>query len=46
MAWVSYGVSGFPLSGCDNVGLAHDPGVVLYRGVILYTNEQGHEKVS
>lgn len=46
MAWASYGVSGFPLSGCDTVRLACDPGVVLYRGAVLDTNDQGLKKVS
>lgn len=45
MAWVSYGVPGFHLSGCGTVRLAHDPGAVLYTAVVLYTNEQGCEKV-
>lgn len=46
MAWVSYGVSGFPLNGCDTVRLARDPGVVLYGGEVFCTNEQGLEKMS
>jgi len=46
VAWVNHGVSGFPLSGCGTVRLAHNPGVVLNRGVVLYTNEQALEKVN
>lgn len=46
VAWVNHGASGFPLSGCNTVRLAHNPRVVLNRGVVLYTNGQALEKVN